>query len=322
MNSARSVPVWCALLSALGIGACDRSARHVDVISEHRPTRHPRTPRESEEELETPEPNPAANRTEPSPTSQPTAASSRPVKPEPYWLADPATRARFLNTRIHTGQMLGTFNGMCSMWYAVFDVLVSCKTEVICEIPLRSPFPEFYQPTWNEYFNAVARQAHARWSYLDDKYGFMFNEPPLPLPFEVQVADGWRAEHRGQYVAFIPTQAAVGMDIYMLGTYSADENEAELHRRVRKHWALQFASRFDNDITTAEMQIVTIGGTEALFYDTAHPQTKVLWRQWAFVSNRMCFVIVSAIDPALDEAIWPDVEVMQESFRAKIQEGG
>lgn len=322
MNRARSVSLWCVWLSSLCLAACDRTARHVDVTSEDRPTTQPATPRESEEASETPEPNPAPNRIEPSPTSRPTPASSRPADPEPYWLADPAARARFLNTRMRTGQMLGTFNSMCSMWYAIHDVLVSCKTEEICEIQLRSPFPEFYQPTWNKYFNAVARQMHTRWSYLDDKYGFMFSEPALPLPFEVQFVEGWRAEHRGQYVAFIPTQAPVGMDIYMFGTYTADEGEPELHRRVRDHWALQFASGFSDDITTAEMQIVTIDGAEALFYETAHPQTKILWRQWAFVSNRMCFVIVSAIDPALDEAIWPDVKVMQESFRAKIQEGG
>lgn len=211
--------------------------------------------------------------------------------------------------------MLGSFDGMVSMWYAVMDVLVSCKTKKVAQTPLRSPFPEFYKPTWREYFDAVALQTHTQWHYQDDTYGFMFEEPPLPLPFEVQLADGWRAEHRGQYVAFVPARAPVGMDIYMGGSYSAEKDEALLHERVRADWAMTFLPRIDEGARIDNMQTVEVDGAEALFYSTANPKTKVLWRQWVFIKNGMCFLIVSAIPPELDEALWPDVQAMQRSFR-------
>jgi hypothetical protein len=217
--------------------------------------------------------------------------------------------------------MLGSFNGMVSMWHAVMDVLVSCKTEEVAQTRLRSPFPEFYKPTWREYFDAVALQTHTRWHYQDDTYGFMFEEPALPLPFEVQLTAGWRAEHRGQYVAFIPSQASVGMDIYMCGSYSDEKDEALLHKRVRAHWAMAFLPRIDEGAKIEDMQTVEVDGVEALFYSTANTKTKVLWRQWAFIKNGMCFLIVSAIQPDLDEALWPDVQVMQRSFRVAAPSG-
>lgn len=249
-------------------------------------------------------------------TSQPASSSSAPADQDPYWLADEAMRTRFLASRIRTGQMLGSFNGMVSMWYGIMDVLVSCKTKEVAETPLRSPFPDFYKPTWREYFDAVALQTHTHWRYQDDTYGFMFEQPALPLPFEIQLADGWRAERRGSYVAFIPAQANVGMDIYMGGSYSAEKDEAALHERVRADWAMAFLPRINAQATIEDMQTVEVDGAEALFISTAHPKTKVLWRQWVFVKDGMCFLIVSAIQPEQDETLWPDVQAMRRSFRA------
>ena len=232
---------------------------------------------------------------------------------------DPSRRAAFLKSRMRTdvlGMMeMGSFNGMSSALYAFADVLIYCTNEQMCRAQLTNPFPNFYKPTWAEFFNAIAVCTDSHWSYDQEKEGFVFAEPPLSLPFELVLAKGWQAERHGVYVGYIPPQAPVGMDIYLLGEYSAEADEADLHRRVRDAWALRFAEPFDAQISVEKMQKVEVDGAEALFFSGAHLETKRLWRQWVFIKNRTCFGVVSAVEPEQDDAMWPDVQAMVASLR-------
>jgi hypothetical protein len=232
------------------------------------------------------------------------------------WLEDPARRAGFLDSRRASPQVLGSFEGMVSLWYAVQGVPVSCKSRDVAGTRLWTNFPEFYQPTWREYFNAVARQTQTHWYYKDPGYGFMFVEPALPLPFTVEVADGWRTEHYGYWVKFIPQEAPVGMDVYMLGEYSADRegDEAALFDRVRREWALAWARLLDPACTLEDMQTVQLAGVEALYFKGQHPATSIVLHQWILVKGGMCFGIFSAVHPDLESEIWPDVQAMVRSF--------
>lgn len=245
------------------------------------------------------------------PTSQPTSSAAA-----AHWIADPANREELLATRVRTGMMLGNFRSMNSIWHAIFDVPVSADSDEIAEARLRSPFPEFYQPTWREYFDAIARQTFSSWRYENPECGFVFGEPPLAPPFDLELAPEWRGELRGQYAALIPPIANVGMDVYMMGGYSDPQDELGLYRRVREHHALAWARLIRPEVAPEDMETATVDNAEALFYSTAHPRTGVLWRQWAFVSQGECFVIMSAIEPENDAVLWPQVQAMVASFEA------
>ena len=262
------------------------------------------------------EPSPSSNmssQSEPCPTS---AAEETPdVGGTWALLADPAWRAKFLESR-RPAMVLGSFDSMVSLWYAVSGIPVSCESRQVAETVLWTNFPEFYEPTWTEYFNAIARQTHTHWYYKDERYGFMFVAPPLALPFTVQVADGWRTEHYGHWVKYVPQQAPVGMDIYMLGEYSVDsgEDQEALFNRVRREWALAWAQLLDPDCTLDNMKTVQVAGVDALFFEGQHSKTQVLFRQWILVKRGMCFAIFSAVKPELESQVWPDVQKMVRSF--------
>lgn len=242
------------------------------------------------------------------------AASSRPGG---NWLADPAAREQFLRSRVRFTQTLGSFDAMASWWYATMNVLVSCKTEELARVRLTSPFPDFYKPTWAEYFDAIARQTGTSWAYQDSKFGFMFQEPGLPTPFALDLAEGWQGENRGEYVAFFPPQAPVGMDVYMLGRYSADGADAqrELFTRVRAELAAR-SIEMAVPQPRPDMTIEPVGGADALFCSGQNPESRVLWRQWVFVLDGSAYAIVSAIKPEHDAELWPAVQAMVRSFRS------
>ena len=236
-------------------------------------------------------------------------------------LANLKQRQAFLRGRVEPSivQMsgMGSFNGVASLLYATGNVTVYCSSEETCRTQLVIPFPDFYQPTWAEYFNAIARQTGTSWTYDEDKNGFSFSDPAMPLPFELKAVKGWDAEERGMYVSYIPAQAPVGMDIYMLGEYSADNEPGKLQNRVRDAWALRFASSFDDEITTDKMRRIQLCGAESLFFESVHKETGRFWLQWVFVKNNACFAIVSASEAEHHKTIREDVEKMVASFKIR-----
>ena len=212
---------------------------------------------------------------------------------------------------------MGDFGSYSSLLYAVNDVVIQSKSEAVNKTTLNSPFPDFYRPTWREVFDTIARQTKSSWKYDAARDSWVFTIPQQPLPFEIQIAKGWKAHDEGFYVGYQPVIAPVGMDVYMLGHYSATNTneEAELFIRVREAIALRFARSFKKDVSAKEMTEVSMNGLMALHFKVATPSTGIIWRQWIVVHSGLAFAIVSAIKPEHDKDICPDVQNMVESFK-------
>jgi hypothetical protein len=210
--------------------------------------------------------------------------------------------------------MKASFDSFCSYLYAGPDVVIHTASKEINQTRLRSPFPEFYSPTWKELFDAIARQTMSSWKYDSKRDYWTFNKPPLPLPFTMKKAEKWKAHDRGMYVSYQPSIAPVGLDVYMMGAYSIDKasGEGKLFADVGDAIALLFAQSFKEDVTPKEMTKVKVGSYEALHFKS---DGSVIWRQWAIVKDGKAFIIVSAIKPEHEAALFPDVEKMLATFK-------
>lgn len=134
----------------------------------------------------------------------------------------------------------------------------------------------------------------------------------MPLPYSLTLAKGWRSEERGNYTAYIPKIAPVGMDIYMMGRYHNMDNEQL--KELRADNALQFAEKISSNVTVSDMKTVTVDGCEALAFASKAPMDGRRWRQWAFIKKGELFVIVSAYSDDNESKIVPDVDAMVATF--------
>jgi hypothetical protein len=265
------------------------------------------------------------NDASPKTSAQPDSSSKPFVKAERDGGSDerqaltPEEQTAFLAKRT-PGSMMGTFSGYCSLLYAALDVAIHTDSREVSQTSLNSPFPEFYKPTWKELFDSVARQTRSSWKYDPKRDYWVFTKPPMPLPFEVKLAKGWKSEDRGRYVFHAPPSAPVGMDIYLMGTYSVSEEGEDLFGKVREDIAVRFAKGFKKEVSAEEMLKVKVGGSHALHFKTSAPQTGIIWRQWIVVDSGMAFAIVSAIKPEREKEILPDVTAMLKSFTLKTEE--
>ncbi len=231
----------------------------------------------------------------------------------PTALNTEAKRSAFLRTR-RSGTMNQSFRELVKAWKQDSNVPVFAEYDDIDQIKLVSPFPAFYQPTWTEYFNAIARQAHATWKWDDVRGAFVFTNPPPALPFRAELMAGWEVDYRGAYIALRPKDAPIGLDIYMLGEYSGAANNATVLDKVRDEWACEFAAPFKQAISTQDMEDWQIAGADALYFAGNHPETNYKWRQWAFVQHGQCFVIVAGFHPDSYKDYWADVLGFVASF--------
>ncbi len=226
----------------------------------------------------------------------------------------PDEQASFLTTR-NSGGMIGrTFSSYGSFLYAVHDVAIHSDSKEANQTSLTSPFPDFYKPTWREIFDSIARQTKSSWKYDPKRDYWVFAKPAMPVPFTVKLAKGWKSEDRGSYVFHGPPSAPVGMDVYVMGTYSDSEKKSDLSDKVRKDIALRFARGFKKDVTTKEMSRVKVGKCDALHFKISAPRTGIIWRQWIVVDSAVAIAIVSAVKPEHEKQILPDVETMLKSF--------
>lgn len=222
----------------------------------------------------------------------------------------------FLATRT-AGSLADTFKLFCEFCWLENDVFIYSDIEGIGEIALPPVYPRTYRPTWRELFNTVARITHSSWHYDPQRRGWIFGPEPQPLPFTISRAADWQVEDRGQYVFYRPPQAPVGMDVYMLGEYSPDKGQtmANISRDFRECNALLFIGEAFPDLEASDMQRVTIGGMEALYFTTHVKKSDTVWRQWSLAENGRSFLIVSAIKSDIERSILPAVEAMVQSFR-------
>ncbi len=205
---------------------------------------------------------------------------------------------------------------------------------------LQSVFPDFYKPTLKELLDTIALQTSCSWSYLkedqfanssepatkEDDHVVVFTFTPIKTgtkpakPFRVDFAKDWRTEDRGHWLACIPPTFAVGMDIYEMGTYSADnkEDEAALFEKVRQEVAMEWAMRVKSDTKAADLRAAKVGSYDALHFEAMLPTRdgkKVHWRHWVFMADNACYFIVSTIFPEMEDTLFPDVEKMLSSLK-------
>jgi hypothetical protein len=234
----------------------------------------------------------------------------------------PAQQAAFLARRTGGQMLMGTFSGVTSYHYAAHDVCLHTDTEDVALRRLNQVFPKFYRPTWRELFDEIAQQTGTRWRYDPKRDYWVFDPPQRPLPYRIDLAEGWKAENRGSYLFTKPPGAPIGMDVYILGTYSFEEKDPEKRRaarnRVRYDLAHRFARSFKKDVTESDMTRVEVGGAEALHFKANPPRRpNACWRQWAFLAGGRGYVIVSIIEKENTERLLPDVQAMVKSFRLK-----
>lgn len=171
--------------------------------------------------------------------------------------------------------------------YAVNDVAIHTESDRVNKTNLTSPFPDFYKPAWFEIFETVARQTKSSWKYDPRRDYWVFGELPLPLPYQIQMLSGWKVHGEGLYVGYKPKSAPVGMDVYMMGRYSADDkkDEPKLFARVREALALRFAAGFKSNYREGKRPGVP---------DEAHPRITLTLpneehleaEKWANVKDR------------------------------------
>ena len=246
------------------------------------------------------------------PGKQESKPEGTPVKPTPLTEKE---RTKQLNRRT-SGALLGisTVNSFCSHAYALENVLLFSDLPDIGRIRLMNVFPESYKPTWREMLQTLARQTQTSWSYSGKHGGWLFDKPAMPLPFSLKMAEGWTREDRGSYLFCRPPGAPVGMDVYMLGTYSFAKEEDKNFTKVRDDWATRFLQRIKPDAKVKDMEKVEIDGVEALHFKTPAPKPGVIWRQWVFVKEGRAFAVVSALD-AGQAGLLKDVRAMVSSLK-------
>jgi hypothetical protein len=228
---------------------------------------------------------------------------------------DEEQQAAFLAKRT-SGGISGTFDSVCSTLYAFKGVAIHTESSHINQTALNPASPKFYEPTWRELFDSIARQTKSTWKYDPVRGYWVFAEPQKALPYKLQLAAGWQPDDHGIEMVYRPPIAPVGMDIYWMGAYSSDtaKEAAALSERVRNELAVLFARDLKKEITVKEMSVVAVGKADALYFQGVVPSSGVTWRQWVLVSKGQAFAIVSAIKPEHEKKRLPDVQAMVNSF--------
>lgn len=227
----------------------------------------------------------------------------------------PAEQQKFLEARM-PGVMIGTFRSYASLFFATQDACIGTHDQDVSETSLQSWYPkkELYMPTHAELFDMIARQTGSSFSYEPKSDYWVFHPPPMGLPYKIAKAQGWTEQNRRGYVAYIPSIAPVGMDIYLLGRYSGLTPDKE--KLIREYGAKLFSSHIAPHSTVNEMKEVTVDGATALYFSSPAPKPGLLWRQWAFLKDGELYVIVSAYNKEQKEQIERDVDFMVDSFHS------
>ena len=213
--------------------------------------------------------------------------------------------------------MFGSFESYTSLLWAVYEVGVWSEGTDASSIQLQSPFPENYSPTWKEQMDVLARQVNCSWRYNHDTGYWVFEKKRIEPPFALKIAKGWTRRDDGPSAVFIPPIAPVGMDVYIMGHYSSDDpvKLPDILANARKHVSKLFASRFKSDVTEKDFSLKKVCGETASYFSVPTPRDpKLKWRQWAFVKNGWCFIIVSVISDENEPQLLPDVKAMIASF--------
>jgi hypothetical protein len=253
----------------------------------------------------------------------------------------PAQQEQLLGRRLEGG-MSGSFGQHANMFLVMSRIHLGCgvglvtPSKEVAEAELQSPFPEAYKPTLREYMDAIALQTFSTWKYdpsstyfksdiqggppVRDLAIFEFTRTQRAKPYQVTLAEGWKAIDKGSWLMLVPPKFPVGMDVYEMGTYSSDKNidPRGFSGQIRTAVALEWAHRVREDAREEDLQAAHVGPYDALYFESLIPSQlgkDVRWRQWVFMVDHQCYFIVSTILPELDDEIFPDVKKMVASFR-------
>ena len=236
-------------------------------------------------------------------------------KPE-IKLLSPEEQQAVLKRRT-TGAITGVFTSYAELLCGVSDVLIVADDREILETKIQKVFEENYRPTFRELFDSIGRQTRSSWSYSVERKAWFFSKPAPPLPFSMPAAERWSVEDRGLTVLYKAPNLPVGLEVYVLGRYSADnaEEATALARGARDACALNFSRIIKKDARLEDMSKTTLAENEALYFESPAPRAGHIWRQWAVATreNRI-FALVSVIPQQRDEELLPQIKQMLSSF--------
>lgn len=248
-----------------------------------------------------------------------------------------------LNTRIKGGLPF-TFRQFANM-FVVGSMLSTGKmiglvssSDNICDSELTNVFPDTYKPTVREFLDVIAIQTGSQWKYeptnkfiksdkktdkpIEEIGIFEFQESERTPPYTIKLAEGWKSSDRGGWVANYPPIYPVGMDIFELGHYSAnDASKDDLTKKIPFDVALEWAKRVKPDATVKDITTTKVADYEASYFDTilkAKTGENMRWRHWAFMADQHGYLILSTILPENENKLFPDVQSMMNSFKIVI----
>jgi len=241
------------------------------------------------------------------------SAAGKVVKPK---VLSEAERKAQLARRTKIGDMLGmgSAGAFCSAAYAFDGVLLFSDEDSFGKARLQNLFAEGYIPTWGELLQSIARQTQTSLSYSEKHGGWLFKSPSKPMPFRITLARGWVQEDRGLYLFCKPPSAKVGLDIYLFGTYSFEQDDAKTSQETRNKLALGLATKIQKGVKLKDMKKVQVDKAEALHIKLISPRG-INWRQWVFLKGGHGFAIFSALDSDNEKTLLPQVEAMVNSFK-------
>lgn len=232
---------------------------------------------------------------------------------------NPVELDAFLKRRT-SGQMFSSFDSYTSLLWAVHEVGIWSQGTDAGTIQLQCPFPESYRPTWKELMDVLARQVDCSWHYDTETGYWVFEKHRMDPPFSLRMAKGWTRRDEGQTVVLVPPTAPVGMDVYTMAHFSTEDPEKlpEVFANARKYVSRLFAQRLKSDVTEKDFSSEKACGEPALYFSVPTPRDPNLkWRQWAFVKDGWCFIIVSVISEENELKLLPDVKAMIASIQIK-----
>jgi hypothetical protein len=219
-------------------------------------------------------------------------------------------------SKFNSVPLFRTFRSFVSASYATANVWIYAADDepALYDSPVAYTWPKFYSPTWGEVFDHVARQTNCTWSWNPQNRQFKFERSNAPPPFGVTLPENWRREDRGLYIWHAPKDQNFGLDIFDFGQFTPPPDDADFPKKLREHFAMINLTHWPTPPTIAQMQMVKIGGADALYLKTDTPRPGGIWRQWSLVIDGHAFLIVSAMPKEREAELVPVIEKMVGSF--------
>ncbi len=225
-----------------------------------------------------------------------------------------------LDTRVHP-LITNNFNATCSLMFSFESVAIHTHSKGLSELPVFSPFPEGYKPTWRECFDTVARQVTCTWAYDPELTYWVFTpeeKEEAKLPFDWTMPDGWTTERVGNVQRLRSENKHALVQVHMLGSYSTDEDKPKKRRAffasIRDQHATRIYQAMDEDYDVESDELVDLAGLDARYGEMLPNAEGYLLRQWTFMAEGYCWVISSTTTPQFDKVLSKEVEELLSGF--------